>query len=247
LAVNWNYITLHGHMNIKFGYCLAHDSCSCHTHLASNYFILVQTACPNLQRYHFFCYVFRAHSKVPAADAKCLCTWTFGVINLCYCNDDGMTRLESTEANYQIGVLLKRDGTRWRRERKWRGNWRMKWVASTLHTTSEPGLSSITIADARTSAASSRLNWGLSYLNRLIRFTERRNLISARVPSHFKSSLPADTCWHVALCMVIITISVQYNTSTSRQRNVLELYADRRMEDTILLHARRSAMLCAWI
>ena len=45
------------------------------------------------------------------------------------------------------------------REGKWRGNWRMKWVASTLHTTSEHGVSNNTIADAHTSAASSRLNW----------------------------------------------------------------------------------------
>ena len=44
-------------------------------------------------------------------------------------------------------------------EGKWRGNWRMEWVASTLHTTSEHGASSITTADAHTSAASSRLNW----------------------------------------------------------------------------------------
>jgi hypothetical protein len=44
-------------------------------------------------------------------------------------------------------------------EGKWRGNWRMEWADSTLHTTSEHGLSSITIADAHTSAASSRLNW----------------------------------------------------------------------------------------
>jgi len=44
-------------------------------------------------------------------------------------------------------------------EGKWRGNWRMEWVASTLHTTSEHGVSNITTADAHTSAASSRLNW----------------------------------------------------------------------------------------
>jgi hypothetical protein len=42
---------------------------------------------------------------------------------------------------------------------KWRGNWRMAWVASTLQTTSEHGVSSITTADAHNSAASSRLNW----------------------------------------------------------------------------------------
>jgi len=45
------------------------------------------------------------------------------------------------------------------REGKWRGNWRMQWAASTLHTTSVHGVSSITTADAHTLAASSRLNW----------------------------------------------------------------------------------------
>jgi len=45
------------------------------------------------------------------------------------------------------------------REGKWRGNWRMEWVTSTLHTTSEHSVSSITTADAHNSAASSRLNW----------------------------------------------------------------------------------------
>ena len=43
-------------------------------------------------------------------------------------------------------------------EGNWRGNWRIEWVASTLHTTSEHGVSSITTADAHTSAASSQLN-----------------------------------------------------------------------------------------
>jgi hypothetical protein len=46
-------------------------------------------------------------------------------------------------------------------EGKWRGNWRMEWVVSTLHTTSEHGVSSITTADVHSSAASSRLNWRL--------------------------------------------------------------------------------------
>ena len=45
------------------------------------------------------------------------------------------------------------------REGKWMGNWRMKWVACILHTTSEHGVSSINTADSHTSAASSRLNW----------------------------------------------------------------------------------------
>ena len=67
----------------------------------------------------------------------------------------------------------------------------MEWVASTLHTTSEHGVSSITTADAHTSAASSRLNWRPpADLNGLVRFPERRNLVSARVPSHFNWPLP---------------------------------------------------------
>ena len=45
------------------------------------------------------------------------------------------------------------------RDGKWRGNWRMERVASTLHTTSEHGVSGITTADAHISAASIRLNW----------------------------------------------------------------------------------------
>ena len=45
------------------------------------------------------------------------------------------------------------------REGKWSGNWRMEWISSTLHTTSEHGVPSINTTDAQTSAASSRLNW----------------------------------------------------------------------------------------
>jgi len=44
------------------------------------------------------------------------------------------------------------------REGKWRGNLRMEWVASTPHTTSEHGVSSIITADAHISATSIRLN-----------------------------------------------------------------------------------------
>ena len=76
------------------------------------------------------------------------------------------------------------------REGKWSGSWPMEWVASTLHTTSEQGVSSITTADAHTSAASSRVKWRPppTDLNGLVRFAERRILVSARVPSHFKRS-----------------------------------------------------------
>jgi len=61
----------------------------------------------------------------------------------------------------------------------------MEWVPSTLHATSEHGVSSITTTDAHTSTASSRLNWRPSDWNGLVRFGERRYLVSAHVPSHF--------------------------------------------------------------
>jgi hypothetical protein len=89
------------------------------------------------------------------------------------------------------------------REGKWRENWRMEWVSSTFHSTSEHGVSSITTittADTHTSAASSRLNWRHpADLKGLVRFDERRNLVSARVPSHFKHSQP----FHYLICFVI--------------------------------------------
>jgi len=69
----------------------------------------------------------------------------------------------------------------------------MEWVASTLHTTSEHGVSSVTTAEAHTSAASSRLNCAPADLNGLARFAERRNLVSARVPSHFNWPLLKNT------------------------------------------------------
>jgi len=90
-------------------------------------------------------------------------------------------------------VQLKCDGTRWHREGKWRGNWWIECVASTLHTTSEHGVFSIIIAKEPTSAASSRLNWRTpDDLNRLVRFVERRNMVSARVPSHFNWPVQPD-------------------------------------------------------
>ena len=62
----------------------------------------------------------------------------------------------------------------------------MEWVASTLHTTSEHGVSSINTADVRTSGCQQSTELApLNDLNGLVRFAERRNVVSARVPSHF--------------------------------------------------------------
>jgi hypothetical protein len=81
------------------------------------------------------------------------------------------------------------------REGKWRGNWRMKWVSSTLHTTSEHGASSITrtTADAHTSAASSRLNWR---------------------PHRFKWTRPFRRKTKSGLCACVITFKTQLASYT---------------------------------
>jgi len=76
------------------------------------------------------------------------------------------------------------------REGKWRGNWRMEWVSSTLHTTSEHGVSSIATADCTHRLPVVGWTDAPADLNELVRFAGRRNLVSARVPSHSKRSQP---------------------------------------------------------
>ena len=67
----------------------------------------------------------------------------------------------------------------------------MQWVASTLHTTSENAVYSITTADGHTSASSSRLNWRPpADLNGFLRLAAKTKCgLPARVPSHFRRSL----------------------------------------------------------
>jgi hypothetical protein len=80
------------------------------------------------------------------------------------------------------------------REGKWMANWRMAWVASTLHSTSEHGVSNITTADAHTSAASSRLNWR---------------------PRRFKWARPFRRKTKSGLCACAITFQKQSTSSLS--------------------------------
>jgi len=75
------------------------------------------------------------------------------------------------------------------REGKCRGNWRMEWVASTLmlpRNVVYPALLTL-MRTPRLPA----FNWtdALADLNGLIRFGERRNLVSACVPSRFKRTI----------------------------------------------------------
>jgi hypothetical protein len=90
-------------------------------------------------------------------------------------------------------VQLNCDVTRWRTWGKWRGNCRMELVASTLHTTSERDVSSITVYPALLPLMRTPrlpvVDWDdvPADLNGLVRFTERRKSgFCPRVPITFQ-------------------------------------------------------------
>ena len=93
------------------------------------------------------------------------------------------------------------------RKEKWRGNWRMEWVASTL---TRPR--NVVYPPLLTLMRTPRLpvvDWtdAPANLNGLVRFPERLSLVSARVPSRFKRSLQHSTvpCSQTVLGFVWLT------------------------------------------
>jgi len=84
------------------------------------------------------------------------------------------------------------------REEKWRGNKRMEWVTSKRHLTAEHRLARAvqTLQAAVCTARLPVVDWtdAPARLNGLVHFLERRILVSARVASHFKRSLPRSGC-----------------------------------------------------
>ena len=95
------------------------------------------------------------------------------------------------------------------REGKWRGNWRIEWVASTLHTTSEHGVSRITTADAHTSAAGSRLNWR---------------------PCRFKWTRPFRRKTKSGFCACVITFQTKSTTAAFVGRGWVKSICELRLE-----------------
>ena len=91
------------------------------------------------------------------------------------------------------------------REGKWRGNWRMEWVASTLHTTSEHGVSSISAADAHISAASSRLNWRLRRLKWTRPFRRKTKFGFCLCAITFQKQSTCN-CWQIVECLKFDTV-----------------------------------------
>jgi hypothetical protein len=84
------------------------------------------------------------------------------------------------------------------REEKWRGNKRMEWVTSKHHMTAEHGLhEQYKPCRLMCTARLPIVDWtdAPADLNGLVRSAERRNLVYARVPSHFKRSLTLKKAW----------------------------------------------------
>ena len=102
------------------------------------------------------------------------------------------------------------------RERKWKGNCRMEWVASTLHTTSEHGVSSITTFDAHTSTDSSRLNWRLRWFKwtRPFRRKTKSGFWACAITFQTQSTPPFNTL--LKKCLIT---SLTLNVAKSLDRN----------------------------
>jgi hypothetical protein len=79
------------------------------------------------------------------------------------------------------------------REGKRRGNWRMAWLASTL--TLPRNVEYPALLPLMCTPLLPAVDWtdAPADLNGLVRFGERRNLVSASVPSRFKRSQPRNT------------------------------------------------------
>jgi len=122
------------------------------------------------------------------------------------------------------------------REGKWRGNWRMDWVASTLTLPRNmvyPALLPL-IRTPRLPA----VDWtdAPADLNGLVRFGERRNLVSARVPSHFKRTTrpdtrpqyrcvnPADVIKQIVRQNSLITLQTQLHVSAQKNHRQAIFY-----------------------
>ena len=76
------------------------------------------------------------------------------------------------------------------REGKWRGNWRMEWVTSTL--TPPPNAVYPALLKLMRIPRLPAVDWtdDPTDLNGLVRFGERRNLVSARVPPRSARAIP---------------------------------------------------------
>jgi len=142
-----NMLALHGHMNVKIFLVLEGCFCHCNSdfHFTCASCIISYQATQTAAIFHIFLPFFIYHDvnwgRLPS-----------DFHNLSYSHNHWYSRAVSDFCPpiiFDSTVELKCDGTRWRTGGEVKGNWRMEWVAGTLHTTSEHCVSWIT----------SRLNW----------------------------------------------------------------------------------------
>ena len=83
------------------------------------------------------------------------------------------------------------------REGRWRGNWRMEWVASTL--TPPPNVVYPALLKLMRTPRLPAVDWtdAPTDLNGLVCFRERRNLVSARVPSRSTWAIQQWNCTNI--------------------------------------------------
>jgi hypothetical protein len=108
------------------------------------------------------------------------------------------------------------------REGKWRGNWRMEWIASTLHTTSEHGVFSINTADTHTSAASSQLNWRPRRFKWTRPFRRKTKSGFCACAITFQTQSRTELLWlemHYQLYALIVSPSIGYDCAVNQKPN----------------------------
>jgi len=125
------------------------------------------------------------------------------------------------------------------REGKWRGNWRMEWVAS--FTLPRSMVYPALLPLIRTTPLPV-IDWtdAPADLNGFVRFAEGRNLVSARVPSHFKRSLASIVSGISNKIYVFCRMS-----ANSLGHTILTVMdASRYLNSVTLLHQRTTPKTC---
>ena len=125
------------------------------------------------------------------------------ILTRAHCYNNTAVQMCRTGISIVCWVQLKCDSTRWCTGGKWRGNWQVDWLASTLLTTSECGVSSITTADAHISAASSQMNWHAHIFKwtRLFHRKTKSGFCVCAITFQTQSmSCDQQICMHVQVC-----------------------------------------------
>jgi len=122
------------------------------------------------------------------------------------------------------------------RKGKWRGNWRMEWVASTL--TLPRNVVYPALLPLMRTPRLPAFDWtdAPANVNGLVRFGERGNLVPARVPSRFKRTLPRT--------MLFLVTKQQFGKSQWQIPQPWQMLQDRR--ETMLIAKSTNSQIRDW-